>query len=171
MTRYSIVFSFVILCFVSMSMVSCSMFDQGPKGMPKKKKTDCKTVHKQGVRGQVLYFEGNFMPDEEGRINRKGKQVKRKIGIFAATKPEQTKTDGSMTFFEDIQTRCVQFIETDKKGCFAVNLTEGKYSFLVWEEGKWFSNLFDEENVLTPVVIEKNKVTNIEIQINHKAVY
>lgn len=171
MTRYSIIPILFILCFVSMILVSCSLFESGPEGVPKKKKTDCKTVHKQGVRGQVLYFAGNFMPDSEGQSNLKGKPVKRKIGVFAPTKPEQTKTDGSMTFYEDIKTRCVQFIETDKTGCFSINLPEGKYSFLVWEEGKWFSNLFDEENVLTPVVVEKGKVTNVEIQINHKAVY
>jgi len=149
---------------------SCSS-SPGGKGMPKVVKAPCSKIFKQGIRGKVSYLEGNLMPSPDGELRMPNKVVQRTLGIFAPTPVSKTTNNGDMTFYSDIQTKCLYLIKTDKNGCYSFNLPDGKYSILVWEENKWFGTIFDENMVINPIVVEKGKVTNLDIQINHKAVY
>ncbi len=111
------------------------------------------------------------MPSPDGDYIFPTKKVKRILGVFAPTPVSKTTNAGDMTFFTDIQTKCLYLIQTDKQGCFSFYLPDGKYSILVWEEEQWYSNAFDGDNIISPVVIEKGKVTDLDIKINYKAVY
>lgn len=122
----------------------------------------------QGLKGQVLWLEGNFMPGP-GQ-DKKGEPVKREIYIYEVINAKQLQEKGNQLYAMPDQ-KPVAIAQSDSSGLFEISLPEGKYSVFTKEEGGLFANLFDGEMNLNPVLIEPQKFKEIVIKINYKAVY
>ncbi len=125
---------------------------------------------KQGVAGTVLWKEGNLMPTID-RPNKaiQGKPVKRQIFIYKLVNVKDTEMEGP--FFSKIRGNLVKKIQSDEQGKFETQLPVGEYSLLVKEEKGLYANLYDGNNNINPVVVNKNKITKIDINVDYKAVY
>ncbi len=125
---------------------------------------------KQGVEGRVLWMEGNLMPTtDKPNAAIKGKPIERQIFIYKLVNVMDTETDGR--FFTKIKGKLVKKVQSDAQGKFKAQLPVGEYSLLVKEEKGWYANLFDGDNNVNPVVVNKNKITKIDINVDYKAVY
>ena len=131
------------------------------------------SVIKQGIRGQVLWLEGNLMPTigEEGDVplRSEGKGVQRTLHIYELTnRDEATYQDG---FYTDIREELVRKVETDEQGNFIVALPVGRYSVLVEEAKGLFAGTYDGQGNLQPVTVVNDQVSKIEIKVDYKAAY
>ncbi len=122
----------------------------------------------QGLQGQVLWLEGNFMPGP-GQ-DKKGKPVKREIYIYEVINAKNLQEKGNQ-LYEMPDQKPIAITQSDSEGMFEVTLPVGKYSVFTKEEGGLFANLFDGEMNLNPVLIEPQNFKEIVIKINYKAVY
>lgn len=123
----------------------------------------------QGICGTVIFKSGNHMPGP-GRPQPKGQPVVRDVLIYELTKTGQTETaeDG---FYSKVNTRLVKKVKSDPDGKFCVSLPPGQYSVFVQEEKGLYANLFDGDNNIFPVNVEKNRQSTITFEITHQAVY
>lgn len=122
----------------------------------------------QGIKGQVLWLEGNFMPGP-GQ-DKKGEPVVREIYIYSVINKAEMKEKGNQ-LYEMPNQKPIAITESDENGIFEVVLPAGKYSVFTKEAGGLFANLFDGQMNLNPVDVEKGKFTEVDIKINYKAVY
>lgn len=128
---------------------------------------------RQGITGQVRWYEGNLMPavSEAGNpdSSRSGQDIQRTLHIYELTKRGQTTEQSG--FFRDLRTRRVTTVATDSTGRFQLSLPPGQYSLLVEEEEGLFANLFDGEDHISPVTVYPDSVTHATIKVDYKAVY
>lgn len=122
----------------------------------------------QGIKGQVLWLEGNFMPGP-GQ-DKKGEPVVREIYIYSVINKAEMKEKGNQ-LYEMPNQKPIAITKSDENGIFEVALPAGKYSVFTKEAGGLFANLFDGQMNLNPVDVEKGKFTEVDIKINYKAVY
>ena len=127
------------------------------------------TKQSQGICGTVIFKSGNHMPGP-GRPQPKGQPVVREVLIYELTKIDQTQTaeDG---FYSRINTRLIKKVQSDKDGKFCVDLAPGTYSVFVQEQKGVYANLFDSQNNIFPVTVEKNRQSSITFEITYQAVY
>lgn len=123
---------------------------------------------KQGIKGKVLWFEGNQMPGFD-KTPDPGKGIAREIHIYEATQHNDGIADGA--FYSRLNTRLIAIAKSDKSGKFEITLPVGEYSLLVKEEAGLFANIFDMSNRINPVKVEAGKFTEITISVNYKAAY
>lgn len=121
----------------------------------------------QGIRGQVLWFEGNFMPGP-GQSN-KGKPVQREVLIYDLTSMNNVIKEDQL--YSEVPSELVKTVETDENGKFSVSLPPGRYSLFTKEEEGLFANVFDGEGNINPVIVNPGEMTAVTIDINYKAVY
>ncbi|UII32377.1 carboxypeptidase regulatory-like domain-containing protein [Fulvivirga ulvae] len=121
----------------------------------------------QGIKGQVLWFEGNFMPGP-GQSN-KGKPVHRTVLIYEVTSMNNVVQENQL--YEKVPSKLIKTIETDENGNFSIHLPPGRYSVFTKEENGLFANVFDGEGNINPVTVKPGEMTEITIDINYKAVY
>ena len=126
----------------------------------------------QGVSGQVLWKAGNFMPT----IGTKATQPKavpavREVLIYALTNDKQVITGEEAGFYQQVNSKLVKKIKTDKKGRFSVTLPEGYYSVFTKEEKGLYANLFDDAMNINPIQVKKHRWTKIELVVDYQAVY
>jgi hypothetical protein len=127
----------------------------------------------QGIRGQVIWLEGNLMPSirEEGDPSPapQAKGVQRTVYIYALThREEAVYQDG---FFSEVQEELVKQVETDVQGYFSIPLDTGQYSLFVKEEKGLYANLFDGEGNIQPVQVYPDSVSQVELKVDYKAIY
>lgn len=127
-------------------------------------------VVKQGVAGRLLWLEGNLMPSiEGGGNNAAGQPVQREVHIYEATKmSEATQTEN---FYNNIQTKLVKVVMSEKNGFFKASLEPGQYSLFVKEPKGLFANIFDAYGYIMPVEVIEDEVTEVTININYMAAY
>lgn len=134
--------------------------------------TNCKTIKdeniSQGVVGTVLWFEGNLMP-APGVPAPKGKPIERTVLICELTNASEI--DGNAPMYEDAPRKVVKEITSDKSGIFKAELPVGEYSVFIKEDSGYFANSFDAKNNICVLRIEKDKVTELKIDVNYKASY
>ncbi|MGV3557573.1 hypothetical protein [Larkinella arboricola] len=123
----------------------------------------------QGICGTVIFKSGNHMPGP-GRPQPKGQPVAREVLIYELTQIGQTQTtdDG---FYSKVNTRLIKKVQSDQDGQFCVDLAPGTYSVFVQEEKGLYANLFDSQNHIFPVTVEKNRQSTITFEITYQAVY
>lgn len=130
-----------------------------------------KVTIKQGVWGNVWFWEGNFMPTTDNSSNGKITAVERKIYIYEATRIDSVIRDSiRRTFIKEINSNYVNEVASDKDGFFQIVLPPGKYSFFVKEDSLFFANQSDGEHLM-PAEVNSNKVVKRQIDINYKAIY
>ena len=126
---------------------------------------------KQGISGQVIWLEGNLMPtiDQPDNTTRGGKPVVREIHVYKLINVKETESlDG---FFTKIKGSLVKKSFSDESGHFSIQLPVGEYSIFIKEEQGLYANLFDGSNNINPVVVNRDKVTEIKVKVDYKAVY
>lgn len=127
----------------------------------------------QGIKGQVIWLEGNLMPGirEEGDTTTlpTGEGVQRTVYIYELTKREEAIYEDG--FFTKIQQDLVKEVQTNAQGYFSVPLDTGQYSIFVEEEKGLYANLFDGDGNIQPVRVHPDSVSQIEIKVDYKAVY
>ena len=125
----------------------------------------------QGIRGKVIWLEGNMMPTLGGETTSKstGEPIQREIYIYALTNRDQTVISGR--FFSKINNELIATVQSNQQGIFAVELPPGKYSIMIKEEKGLYANLFDGRGNIHPVEVQANKVTEITIKVDYEAAY
>ncbi|MEM6359178.1 MAG: carboxypeptidase regulatory-like domain-containing protein [Bacteroidota bacterium] len=121
-----------------------------------------------GVKGKVLWVEGNQMPGPDRKIN-EGSPVVREIIFYDVLKTSDLKRQNAL--FQEPPFEPVAIVKTNEQGEFEVNLPAGRYSLFTRENNGLFANLFDGENNVNPVTVESGEVTEVTVVINYKAVY
>jgi hypothetical protein len=132
---------------------------------------NCNAEIIQGIEGNILFREGNWMPGPDMNPEQKGSGVQRDVYIYELTKMSQTTPNEERVFFSDIKTKFIKKITSSPDGCFKVSLPVGRYSLFVVEEGKLYANRFDGEMHIFPVLVEEGNLTHVQFIIDHKATY
>ncbi|WP_343854907.1 carboxypeptidase regulatory-like domain-containing protein [Fulvivirga kasyanovii] len=144
---------YILLFFMAASFLAC--------------KSSTAQQASQGIKGQVLWFEGNFMPGP-GQSN-KGKPVQREVLIYEVTSMKNVIQEDQL--YKEVPSELIKTVETDENGNFTVQLAPGRYSVFTKEEDGLFANVFDGEGNVNPVTVKQGEMTELNIDINYKAVY
>lgn len=123
----------------------------------------------QGIKGKIIFKQGDFMPSPDAPPQGTGHGVKRELHIHELTNLGQVQ--GEPPFYQQIQTKRVAKVVSDEDGSFSVELKPGKYSLFVKENDGYYANLFDGQNNIYPVEVKENQVTEVEFIIDHQATY
>ncbi|MEP2774244.1 MAG: carboxypeptidase regulatory-like domain-containing protein [Fulvivirga sp.] len=122
----------------------------------------------QGLKGQVLWLEGNFMPGP-GQ-NKKGEPVEREIYIYDVINAKDLQEKGNK-LYEMPDQEPIAIAQSNSDGLFEVSLPAGRYSVFTKEEEGLFANAFDGEMNLNPITVEAQKFKEVILKINYKAAY
>ncbi|HSF53272.1 MAG TPA: hypothetical protein VLA71_05945 [Algoriphagus sp.] len=137
--------------------------------------TNCKPYKPegQGITGTVTWLEGNQMPmvTESGKTAAKSgsKPIQRTLRIYPLIKFSDLKIENGL--YTALAEKPVTEVETDESGKYSLQLSPGRYSVFVVEEGGLFANIFDGEGNVQPVTVKENEWTLLDIEVNYKAVY
>lgn len=123
-----------------------------------------------GIWGTVSAMEGNCMPIVPPSLTScKNCPVKRTVKIYQYTLiSDATRSNNSPIFFESVNTPLVTEIETDVNGFFQTNITPGKYTIVIVENGKLYANGTDGQGGLSPVTITSG-TQQVNLIMNYKA--
>lgn len=124
----------------------------------------------QGICGSVILKRGNFMPSPD-RPAPKGVPVQREVLIFPILNKSQVDSNDEGFINSVREAKPVKTVKTDKNGKFCVRLPIGRYSVVVREPEGLYANLFDAENNISPVSVQKNRRADIKVEITHQAVF
>ena len=97
--------------------------------------------------------------------------IRTTIYVFELTNISQVKQKGSSSFYSSIGTRQIDSVNSDENGRFLLPLAPGSYSLFTKVDGMFYSNSFDTKNNITPVVVDKNKFSEVEFLISDKATF
>lgn len=124
----------------------------------------------QGICGTVLEKRGNHMPSPDSPPS-KGHPVEREILVFPLLNRSQIEA-GDNGFIKSVGAiKPVETVKSDEAGKFCVSLPAGRYSIVVREPKGLYANLFDAQNNIFPVTVEKGKQETISVDITHQAVF
>ena len=159
--------SIFLLVFIGTHFSSCS---KDPSVYSNRDYSKFVTI-KQGLWGSCIFREGNCQPGSDKGC--KTYPVKRTIYIFQLTPNSQTTQLGAHNypFYIKINTTLVAQTESNEMGFYQIELQSGQYSILINEEGKYYSNSWDNQDNITPVTINLNTNTERHLIIDYKAVY
>lgn len=154
MKELSILISFV---FASISLMSCKPYK--PEG--------------QGITGTITWQEGNQMPMmiEEGQANTRTapKPIKRTVRVYPLIKFSDLKMEEGL--FTAVAEKPITEVESNESGVYSIQLSPGRYSILIVEEGGLFANIFDGDGNVNPVTVKENEWTLLDVVVNYKAVF
>ena len=137
--------------------------------------TNCKPYKPegQGITGTVTWLEGNQMPmvTESGNPASKtaAKPIQRTVRVYPLIKFSDLKIENGL--YTALAEKPITEVETDENGKYSLQLSPGRYSIFVVEEGRLFANIFDGEGNVQPVTVKENEWTLLDIEVNYKAVY
>ena len=129
-----------------------------------------KVTIKQGVWGNVWFWEGNFMPSTDNSSDGKITAVERDIYIYEATTDSMVEPSGG-TFHTKINSQLILVIRSDASGFYQISLSPGKYSFFVKEDSLFYANLWDGEGHIQSAIVTEDSITKRQIDIDYNAVY
>ena len=123
-------------------------------------------LHDQGIRGEVRFWEGDFMPPfPSGTIT----PVSREIVVYPVITLDEVEREGG-GFYPSLPGNPVATTVSDEDGLFEVGLPPGEYSFFVWEDGRYYANGFSSHGIYV-VTVEEGEFTEITFDIDHSAAY
>lgn len=127
----------------------------------------------QGITGTITWLEGNQMPmvTESGNPATKStpSPVKRTIRVYPLIKFTDLKIENGL--YTALAEKPLTEVETDEAGKYSIQLSPGRYSIFVVEEGGLFANIFDGEGNVQPATVKEDEWTLLDIVVNYKAVY
>ena len=106
-------------------------------------------------------------PDEVSKPA--AKPVKRTVRIYPLIQFEDLKIENGL--YTAVAEEPLTEIETDEKGKYSIQLSPGRYSILVVEEGGLFASIFDGQGNVQPVTVKENEWTLLDIEVNYKAAF
>lgn len=122
------------------------------------------------LRGQVMFYEGNFMP---GQITGTATPVRRQVYIFE--KLNMLAGDvvySSPCFFTTLNKKIIAMVESDATtGSFETVLPVGEYTICLLENGEYYANIWDGIGGIFPIVIKTNATLEILFRIDYQACY
>ena len=126
----------------------------------------------QGICGTVVEKRGNHMPSPDSpRPNPSGTAVEREVLIFPLLNMSQIDV-GDNGFINSVrEARPVKTLKSGKDGKLCDSLPVGQYSVVVREPKGLYANLFDTENNIFPVNVQKNRRSDVRVEIMHQAVF
>lgn len=124
----------------------------------------------QGVKGKVMFREGNCMPAIDGS-SCKETYVSRRVMIYELT-PESmaVPAPANSAFYTAVNSQLIASVSSDQFGRFQASLDEGTYSIFVIEDGLHYSNGWTSEGI-QPFTVDAGQVTDFNFLIDYKAVY
>jgi len=99
-----------------------------------------------------------------------GSPVKRMVYVYELTNRKYASSERGI-FYSELKTRLIKKTRSNSSGRFSTVLPVGKYSILVMEDGRLFSNILDGDGNINPVEVKEGMVSEIQININYKAAY
>ncbi len=127
--------------------------------------------YNQGIYGQVMFLEGDFMPRPiEMEQTGTAYPVSRPILVFEKT----GYTDVSPRYgplYSEIYTSLVATVSSDEDGMYFLPLPIGEYSIFVEDDGKFFANRSSIGGCIGGFRVEANELNRLNIDINYKASY
>lgn len=123
----------------------------------------------QGVKGKVIFKEGEFSSSGEMLKNGKAYGIEREILFYELTNLKDVEI-GEGDFVKYIATEIVDSITSDKYGNFTKELPEGEYSIFIKESNRLYSKL-EDGNLYIPITVRKGSSENVIIEVDYKAVY
>jgi hypothetical protein len=135
----------------------------GEKGAPTEKPM------RQGIRGKVVWVEGNQMPGPDRPRASGGKPVEREMLVYEPVSIQQLEMGG--TVFKQVPGKAVASVRTNAQGEFEVELLPGKYSLFSKEESGFFANGFDGEGIIAPIEVKAGVFTEVLFRIDYQAAY
>ncbi len=149
---------FLIICAVSF-LLHCKQ--------PMKQKV---TTVKQGIEGKVQLLTGNAMPMKDAP-DAKAKSFPTTVYIYPLLKLNEIANYAQNGIYTVLPGKHLKAQKTNEEGAFSMNLPEGKYSVFVGYKNGFFANISDAAGYVQPVLIEKDKVTNLIVTVDADAVY
>jgi hypothetical protein len=123
---------------------------------------------KQGVKGQIHFQSGNFMPGPDAKGG-KTEPVQRRVFIFPVFRVVGAMPGGFLD--SSLAPAPVFKGPSCPDGTFGAALPPGSYSVMVMEKGRLYANGMDGMGNVNPVEIMPGKITEITLNINYQAVY
>jgi hypothetical protein len=114
-----------------------------------------------GVWGTVSTIEGNCMPfiGTGTASTCKAYAIQREVRIYAYTTTNDALPKNPLIgLYDSFSTALLKTVQADAKGFYQVSLPDGKYTIVFVEDGKLYSNSFDNNGGLTAVEVKQNKV-------------
>jgi len=124
----------------------------------------------QGITGTITIVSGNQMP-KVGRPAPAPKAYPTTVFFYEPTNISQAIQINNSALFLSIATKLVASAKTDADGAYVQALPEGKYSVFVKVRDNYFANLYDVQNNINVVNVEKGKLTEHKIVVNNDAAY
>jgi len=125
----------------------------------------------QGITGTVTWIEGNQMPtisDSADTASKSAvKPIQRTVRFYPLIQFEDLKVENGL--YTAVAEKPITEVETDENGRYSVQLSPGRYSVFVVEEGGLFASIFDGEGNVQPVTVKENEWTLLDIEVNYKA--
>jgi len=143
--------------------------------------SNCAVKINQGVYGRVFWMAGNQMPgigigppkQKSKDDKQKTKPVKRQLLVYPLMSRSQLQVSGRL--FQVPEAKPFATTLSDEDGCFQLKLPPGKYSVFTLEEDKgqkhMFANIFDGQGNANPIEVKSMALTELNININYKAVF
>lgn len=130
---------------------------------PQKKKVDPII---QGVKGVVTVLSGNQMP-RIGAPPAVPQPYLTTVFFYEPTDISRTQQWTPGPLFTNIYTKLIAAVNTDSTGAFTAKLPEGTYSVFVQAGQQFYANSFDIRNNINLVIVDKGKLTEMNIIVNY----
>lgn len=125
---------------------------------------------KQGIRGRVEIWEGNFMPmiDKSSSGNKIIPGAGRRVRLH-----EPLKVGGGLASAkrETISTALMAEVMADSAGRFAMAAAPGLYSIFVEDSGGWYNNGWNDQGIQGAIKVMPDSVTDVLLKITTKATF
>lgn len=125
---------------------------------------------KEGITGNVYKVSGNQMPMKDA-ASQPPPGIATTIYIYELTNISQVQRVGVSAFYSAIRTKLVTTVASDSTGSFTIGLAPGSYSLFTKYGDRYYANLYDGNNNIAPVIVEKGKLTKVKIMMDADAVY
>jgi|GEM_PF-309869 len=123
-----------------------------------------------GIKGRVLWLEGNHMP-AIGRRSGITRPVERELLVYKAIPVQKAKASDQPGFYDSVEGAPVASVRSDKEGNYSVILPPGRYSIFIKENGKLWAPMQDGEGILQPVLVSPDSFSSYDLSINYMATY
>lgn len=134
---------------------------------------DCpRSTVTEGVKGIVLWSEGDFMPvitpDSSGRQ----RPISRELRIYSRLQIDDVVvSDRAPTLLSQINGTLVATATSNSEGFYEVALPPGEYSIFAEDQGEWFCNVYNGRTDLCPLTVGARTVSTFDIDLNYQATY
>jgi hypothetical protein len=124
----------------------------------------------EGITGNVYKVSGNQMPMKDANTAAPP-GIATTIYIYELTNISQVQRVGVSAFYTGIHTKLVSTVASDSTGAFTIGLAPGTYSLFTKYGDRFYANIYDGNNNIAPVLVEKGKLTKVKINMDADAVY